>query len=76
MGGLHLLCTYAEVMDILVLGGLTFLTTSAISVLRASAAFWSSLWVVTPVATMMSILMKGIPLGAIAKDNQSARTSS
>ena len=66
---------YTEVKDIVAFGGLAFLSTSANSVLSVSAAFWFSVWVVAPVAAMMSIL-KRIPLGAIARDNQSAHTSS
>ena len=55
-------------------GGLAFLSTSAISVLRVSAVFLSSLQAVASVAAMMSL--KGIFLGAIAKDNPSVSTSS
>ena len=55
-------------------GGLAFLSTSTISVLRVSAVFLSSLWAVASVAAMMS--SKGILLGAVAKDNPSASTSS
>ena len=52
---------------------MAFLSTSAIPVLRVSAAVQSNLQAVASIAAMMS--SKGILLGAIAKDSPSASTS-
>ena len=57
----------------LAFGGLDLLSTSAIPVLRVAAVFWSSVCAVASVAAMMSV--KGMLLGATAKDSPRASTS-